>query len=165
MKVTNAFQTASARMFKGGLADAKEKTIQYHTATHLLHQALKIVLGKSVAQKGSNITSERLRFDFSYPGKMAKEQMEKVEEIVNGKIKENLSVNWKEMDLDEARKSGAIGLFDHKYETKVKVYTVGDENDYFSKEICMGPHTKSTGELGRFKNNKKKKPSRRVFAV
>ena len=161
-------KTASARMFKGGLADAKEKTIQYHTATHLLHQALKIVLGKSVAQKGSNITSERLRFDFSYPGKMAKEQMEKVEEIVNGKIKENLSVNWKEMDLDEARKSGAIGLFGHKYETKVKVYTVGDENDYFSKEICMGPHTKSTGELGRFKIIKEEAVSagiRRIKAI
>ena len=161
-------KTASARMFKGGLADAKEKTIQYHTATHLLHQALKIVLGKSVAQKGSNITSERLRFDFSYPGKMAKEQMKKVEEIVNGKIKENLSVNWKEMDLDEARKSGAIGLFGHKYETKVKVYTVGDENDYFSKEICMGPHTKSTGELGRFKIIKEEAVSagiRRIKAI
>ena len=99
---------------------------------------------------------------------MAKEQMKKVEEIVNGKIKENLSVNWKEMDLDEARKSGAIGLFGHKYETKVKVYTVGDENDYFSKEICMGPHTKSTGELGRFKIIKEEAVSagiRRIKAI
>ena len=114
-------------MFQGGLADKGEKTMRYHTATHLLHQALKIVLGENVAQKGSNITSERLRFDFAYPEKMTKEQIEKVEEIVNGKIKENMPVSWQEMDLEEARLSGAIGLFGHKYETKVKVYTVGEK--------------------------------------
>ena len=161
-------QTASVGMFKGGLADAGEKTTQYHTATHLLHQALKIVLGENVAQKGSNITSERLRFDFAYPEKMTKEQIEKVEEIVNGKIKENMPVSWQEMDLEEARLSGAIGLFGHKYETKVKVYTVGEKEKYFSKEICMGPHAVSTSELGHFKIIKEEAVSagvRRIKAI
>src|SRR3989338_1966303 len=164
-------QTASAGMFKGGLADAEEKTTKYHTATHLLHQALKIGLGDSVAQKGSNITSERLRFDFSWPEKMTKEQIEKVEQIVNGKTKENLPVAWQEMSLEEARLSGAVGLFGHKYETKVKVYTVGDGakvGQVFSKEICMGPHVASTGELGRFKIIKEEAVSagvRRIKAI
>ena len=164
-------RTASAGMFKGGLADAGEKTTQYHTATHLLHQALKIVLGNSVNQKGSNITSERLRFDFSWPEKMTKEQIEKVEQIVNGKIKENLPVAWKEMELEEARNSGAIGLFGTKYKTKVKVYTVGGsakDGQVFSKEICMGPHVASTGELGRFKIVKEEAVSagvRRIKAI
>ena len=161
-------KTASVGMFKGGLADAGEKTTRYHTATHLLHQALKIVLGESVAQKGSNITAERLRFDFAYPEKMTKDQVEKTEEIVNGKIKENMPVSWQEMDLGEARKSGAIGLFGHKYETKVKVYTVGERGEYFSKEICMGPHLNSTGELGHFKIIKEEAVSagtRRIKAI
>ena len=164
-------QTASAGMFKGGLADAEEKTTKYHTATHLLHQALKIVLGDSVAQKGSNITSERLRFDFSWPEKMTKEQIEKVEQIVNGKTKENLPVAWQEMSLEEARLSGAVGLFGHKYETKVKVYTVGDGvkgGQVFSKEICVGPHVASIGELGRFKIIKEEAVSsgvRRIKAI
>ena len=161
-------RTASAGMFKGGLADAGEKTTKYHTATHLLHQALKIVLGESVNQKGSNITAERLRFDFSWPEKMTKEQIEKAEQIVNGKIKENLPVDWAEMDLDDARKSGAIGLFGHKYETKVRVYDIGGEGKSFSKEICMGPHAASTGELGRFKIIKEEAVSagvRRIKAI
>ncbi|MCK6463006.1 MAG: alanine--tRNA ligase [Candidatus Pacebacteria bacterium] len=161
-------RTSSAGMFKGGLADAGEKTTQYHTATHLLHKALKIVLGESVAQKGSNITAERLRFDFSWPEKMTKEQIEKVEEIVNGKIKENLPVSWREMVLEEARKSGAIGLFGHKYEDRVKVYTIGEPEKFFSKEICMGPHVSSIGQLGRFKIIKEEAVSagvRRIKAV
>jgi len=161
-------KTASAGMFKGGLADAGEKTMRYHTATHLLHQALKIVLGESVSQKGSNITAERLRFDFSWPEKMTKEQIEKVEQIINGKIKENLPVGWTEMDLDDARKSGAIGLFGHKYEDKVKVYNIGETDKPFSKEICMGPHASSTGDLGRFKIVKEEAVSagvRRIKAI
>ena len=161
-------KTASAGMFKGGLADAGEKTTRYHTATHLLHQALKIVLGESVSQKGSNITAERLRFDFSWPEKMTKEQIEKVEQIINGKIKENLPVGWTEMDLDDARKSGAIGLFGHKYEDKVKVYNIGETDKPFSKEICMGPHASSTGDLGRFKIVKEEAVSagvRRIKAI
>ena len=164
-------RAASAGMFKGGLADAGEKTTRYHTATHLLHQALKIVLGESVNQKGSNITAERLRFDFSWPEKMTKEQIEKTEQIVNGKIKENLPVAWQETSLEEARLSGTIGLFGHKYETKVKVYIVGDSakgGQVFSKEICMGPHAVSTGELGRFKIIKEEAVSagvRRIKAI
>ena len=161
-------RTASAGMFKGGLADAGEKTTQYHTATHLLHQALKIVLGEKANQKGSNITAERLRFDFSWPEKMTKEQIEKVEEIVNGKIKENLPVSWTEMNLDEAKKSGAIGLFGHKYEDKVKVYNIGSDDKSFSMEICMGPHAVSTGDLGRFKIVKEEAVSagvRRIKAI
>jgi len=164
-------RAASAGMFKGGLADAGEKTTRYHTATHLLHQALKIVLGESVNQKGSNITAERLRFDFSWSEKMTKEQIEKTEQIVNGKIKENLPVGWQEMSLEEARLSGAIGLFGHKYETKVKVYIVGDSakgGQVFSKEICMGPHAVSTGEIGRFKIIKEEAVSagaRRIKAI
>jgi len=161
-------RTASAGMFKGGLADAGEKTTQYHTATHLLHQALKIVLGEKANQKGSNITAERLRFDFSWPEKMTKEQIEKVEEIVNGKIKENLPVSWTEMNLDEAKKSGAIGFFGHKYEDKVKVYNIGSDDKSFSMEICMGPHAVSTGDLGRFKIVKEEAVSagvRRIKAI
>ncbi|RJQ30875.1 alanine--tRNA ligase [Candidatus Parcubacteria bacterium] len=161
-------RTAAAGMFKGGLADAEEKTVKYHTATHLLHQALKLVLGESVAQKGSNINSERLRFDFSYPEKVTKEQIEKVEGLVNERIKENLPVSWTEMDLEEARKSGAIGLFGHKYEDKVKVYTIGEADKFFSKEICMGPHVPSTGQLGRFKIVKEEAVSagiRRIKAI
>jgi len=161
-------RAASAGMFKGGLADAGEKTTRYHTATHLLHQALKIVLGNSVNQKGSNITAERLRFDFSWLGKMTKEQIEKTEQIVNGKIKENLPVGWQEMSLEEARLYGAVGLFGHKYETKVKVYNIGGEDKPFSKEICMGPHVVSTGELGRFKIIKEEAVSagvRRIKAI
>jgi len=157
-------QTASAGMFKGGLADAGEKTVRYHTATHLLHQTLRIVLGESVAQKGSNITAERLRFDFSWPEKMTKEQIEKVEELVNEKIKGNLTVNWVEMSPEEATKAGAIGLFGHKYGDKVKIYSIGN----FSKEICMGPHAHSTGELGRFKIVKEESVSagvRRIKAI
>jgi len=164
-------KTTSAGMFKGGLADAGEKMTEYHTATHLLHQTLKIILGDSVNQKGSNITSKRLRFDFSWLEKMTKEQIEKVEQIVNGKIKENLPVAWQEMSLEEARLSGAIGLFGHKYETKVKVYTAGDVakgGQVFSKEICMGPHAVSTGKLGRFKIIKEEAVSsgvRRIKAI
>lgn len=164
-------RTASAGIFKGGLADAGEKTIRYHTATHLLNHALKIVLGKDATQKGSNITSERLRFDFSWTGKMTKDQIKKVEEIVNGKIKENLPVFWVEMGLDDARNTGAVGLFGHKYEDRVKVYNIGDRaknGQIFSKEICMGPHAKSTGELGQFKIIKEEAVSagaRRIKAI
>ena len=121
-----------------------------------------------MAQKGSNITTERLRFDFSWPGKMTKEQIEKVEKIVNGKIKENLPISWQEMDLEEAKLSGAIGLFGHKYEDKVKVYDIGKSAKPFSKEICMGPHATFTGGLGRFKIVKEEAVSagaRRIKAI
>lgn len=122
----------SEQKFKGGLAEQNEQTIAYHTATHLLHKALQIVLGEHATQKGSNITSERLRFDFSHPQKVTREELDEVEKIVNEQIRKDLTVTCEEMSYDEAKASGAIGLFENKYGDKVKVYTIGD----FSKEIC-----------------------------
>lgn len=154
----------SEQKFKGGLAEQNEITTAYHTATHLLHKALRIVLGDHVKQSGSNITTERLRFDFSHPEKMTPEQLKQVEEIVNEQIKRDLPVISEEMSLEDAKKSGAIGLFENKYGDVVKVYTIGD----FSKEICGGPHVKHTGELGHFKIKKEESSSagiRRIKAV
>ena len=154
----------SEQKFKGGLAEQNEKTIAYHTATHLLHRALQIVLGDHAKQRGSNITTERLRFDFSHPEKMTKEQIKQVEDLVNKQIKRDLPVTCEEMTLEEAKKSGATGLFENKYGDKVKVYTIGD----FSKEICGGPHVTHTGELGHFRITKEESSSagvRRIKAV
>lgn len=154
----------SEQKFKGGLAEQNEKTIAYHTATHLLHKALKLVLGDHVAQKGSNITTERLRFDFSHPEKVTPEELKKVEDIVNEQIQRDLPVVCEEMSLEDAKKSGAIGLFENKYGEKVKVYTIGD----FSKEICGGPHVEHTAQLGKFKIKKEEASSsgvRRIKAV
>ena len=154
----------SEQKFRGGLADQNEQTIKYHTATHLLHKALQIVLGEHAKQKGSNITTERLRFDFSHPEKMTKEQLKEVEDIVNEQIKRDLPVTCEEMTVEEAKNSGATGLFESKYGDKVKVYTIGD----FSKEICGGPHVKHTGELGKFKILKEESSSagvRRIKAI
>ena len=154
----------SEQKFKGGLADQNEKTIAYHTATHLLHQALRTVLGEHVKQSGSNITEERLRFDFTHPQKMTKEEIQKVEDLVNEQIKKDLKVTCEEMNYEDAKKSGAIGLFTDKYGEKVKVYTIGD----FSKEICGGPHVTHTGDMGRFKIKKEESSSsgiRRIKAV
>ena len=154
----------STQKFKGGLADQNEKTIAYHTATHLLHQALKTVLGDHVKQSGSNITEERLRFDFTHPQKMTKEEIQEVEDLVNEQIKRDLPVTCEEMSYEEAKKSGAIGLFTDKYGDKVKVYTIGD----FSKEICGGPHVTHTGDMGTFKIKKEESSSsgvRRIKAV
>lgn len=154
----------SEAKFKGGLADQSEKSVMYHTATHLLHKALKIVLGDHVNQKGSNITEERLRFDFSHPQKVTKEELDEVEKIVNEQIAKDLPVNCEEMTLEEAKNSGAIGLFENKYGDQVKVYTMGD----FSKEICGGPHVTNTGKLGHFKIKKEEASSsgvRRIKAI
>lgn len=154
----------SEQKFKGGLADQNEKTISYHTATHLLHQALKIVLGDHVKQSGSNITEERLRFDFTHPQKMTPEEIKKVEDLVNEQIQRDLKVTCEEMSYDEAKESGAIGLFTNKYGDRVKVYTIGD----FSKEICGGPHVEHTGDMGTFKIKKEESSSsgiRRIKAV
>lgn len=140
-------KTVSAGMFKGGLADAGEQTVKYHTATHLLHQALREILGGHIAQKGSNITAERLRFDFSHPKKLTEEQKQKVEDLVNKKIKENLPVVCEEMNVAEAKKRGALGVFGEKYGEKVKMYSIGK----FSREICGGPHVKNTSQIGNFK--------------
>ena len=150
--------------FKGGLADQNEKTIAYHTATHLLHEALREVLGEHVKQSGSNITEERLRFDFTHPQKMTKEEIKKVEDLVNEQIKRDLPVTCEEMSYEDAKKSGAIGLFTDKYGDKVKVYTIGD----FSKEICGGPHVTHTGDMGTLKIKKEESSSsgvRRIKAV
>ena len=150
--------------FKGGLADQNEKTISYHTATHLLHEALREVLGEHVKQSGSNITEERLRFDFTHPQKMTKEEIQKVEDLVNKQIQKDLPVTCEEMSYEDAKKSGAIGLFTDKYGDKVKVYTIGD----FSKEICGGPHVTHTGDMGTFKIKKEESSSsgvRRIKAI
>ncbi len=150
--------------FKGGLADQNENTSAYHTATHLLHEALRAVLGEHVKQSGSNITEERLRFDFTHPQKMTKEEIQKVEDLVNEQIKRDLQVKCEEMSYEDAKKSGAIGLFTDKYGDKVKVYTIGD----FSKEICGGPHVTHTGDMGTFKIKKEESSSsgvRRIKAV
>jgi len=157
-------RAGSEQGFKGGLADHSEAVTKYHSATHLLHKALRIVLGDHVAQKGSNITAERLRFDFSHPAPMTKAQIAEVERIVNEQIARDLPVTMEVMPLEEAKASGAIALFGEKYEPVVKVYTMGD----FSKEVCGGPHVAHTGVLGRFKIVKEQSSSagvRRIYAV
>ncbi len=157
-------RAGSEQVFKGGLADHSEIATRYHTATHLLHKALRMVLGDHVAQKGSNITAERMRFDFSHPAPMTKEELEKVQAIVNEQIQRDLPVSMAMMGLDEAKASGAIALFGEKYEQVVKVYTIGD----FSKEVCGGPHVQHTGELGKFRIQKEQSSSagvRRIYAV
>lgn len=157
-------RSQSAGTFKGGLAEQSEITTKYHTATHLLQQALVNVLGDHVGQKGSNITAERMRFDFTHPQPMTKEEIQQVEDIVNEQIKRDLPVTMEIMDLEEAKNSGARALFGEKYETKVKVYTIGD----FSKEVCGGPHVEHTGLIGTFKIAKEQSSSagvRRIRAV
>ena len=165
-------RTASAGMFKGGLADSTEKTTKLHTATHLLLASLRQVLGKHVEQRGSNITEKRLRLDFSHPEKLTDEERKKVEDLVNQKIKENLPVLLEEMTLDEARKAGAVGIFESKYGDRVKVYSTGNSSTGseppFSREICGGPHVEKTGILGRFEIIKEEASSagiRRIKAV
>jgi len=161
-------RTASAGKFKGGLADASEETKKLHTAAHLLLAALRKVLGDQVFQKGSNITAERLRFDFSHKEKMSPEQIKEVEKLVNKAIVANLPVHCEEMPLAEAKKKGAMGVFESKYGERVKVYKVGQDAKPFSYEICGGPHVNHTGELGNFKIIKEESSSagvRRIKAV
>lgn len=156
-------RTASSGMFKGGLESTGEKEIKYHTCTHLLHQALRTILGNEVIQRGSNITPERMRFDFSYSDKLTEEQLKEVEQLVNQKIKEDLHVTHTEMLKDEAEKTGAIHAFGAKYGDKVTVYSVGD----FSKEFCGGPHVEHTNVLGQFQIIKQESAGagiRRIYA-
>ena len=150
--------------FKGGLADHSEETTRLHTATHLLHAALRKVLGDEVAQKGSNITVERLRFDFSFGRKMTKEEIQQVEDLVNAAIQADAPIVCEEMTVPEAKEKGAIGLFESKYGDRVRTYRMGE----FSFEICGGPHAAHTGELGHFHILKEESSSagvRRIKAV
>lgn len=148
-------RVGAEQKFKGGLGDTSEMSVKYHTATHLLHQALREVLGTHVEQKGSNITPERLRFDFSHPQKMTEEEKKKVEDIVNSKIKEDLPVNKVVMKKEEAEKIGALHFFGEKYGEEVSVYFIGPSLEKaYSKEFCGGPHVERTGLLGTFKISK-----------
>lgn len=166
-------RAGSEQKFKGGLADHSDMSVKYHTATHLLHQALRQVLGDMVTQKGSNITPERLRFDFPYPEKLTDEQIQQVEFLVNEAIAKKMPIHFEMLTLDEAKARGAIGVFADKYAEvgdKVKVYFVGDETSegVFSKEVCGGPHVTNTSELGKFSIQKEESIGsglRRIKAV
>ena len=162
-KHRNLSKTASLGMFKGGLADTSELTIKGHTATHLLHQALRDIFGDKLYQSGSNITSERVRFDFNHDRMLTEGEIKKVEEIVREKIKENLPVHFEIMPLSKAKDLGAIGLFDEKYSENVKVYFIGD----YSKEFCGGPHVDFTGAIKSFRIIKQEnlgKGYKRIYA-
>jgi len=159
----NISRAGATKKFAGGLADNSEQTIRGHTSTHLLHKALRDMFGEKVKQSGSNITSERLRFDFSFDRNLTPEELKKIVEIINKKIKDNLSVKLEMLPLEKARTSGAIGLFNEKYSDKVKVYSIGD----YSKEICGGPHVAFTSEIKSFKIVKQEnigKGIRRIYA-
>src|SRR6185295_3916627 len=149
---------------RSGLADLSDESIRYHTATHLLHSALRKVLGEQVQQKGSNITRERLRFDFSFPRAMTKEEIAATEQLVQEAIDRGVDVSSEVMKYPDAMKSGAIGLFEDRYGNDVSVYTIGD----VSKEVCTGPHVSNTKEIGSFKIVKEQSSSagvRRIRAV
>lgn len=162
-------RVGAEKKFKGGLADTSEMSVKYHTSTHLLHQALRDVLGKEVQQKGSNITSERLRFDFAFPRKMTDDEKKRVEIIVNEKIQADLPVQKITLSLAEAKKSGALHFFDEKYPDDVLVHYIGDSLETaYSKEFCSGPHVARTGLLGVFKIVKEEAVSagvRRIKAI
>ncbi len=172
-------RVASSGMFKGGLADSSEQVTKFHTATHLLHQALRDVLGEHVHQVGSNITAERLRFDFTHPEKLTEEQIKKVEKIVNQKIKEDLPVKMETMTLEEAKKKSALAFFGERYGEKVKVCSIGPSvrtsaelsrmpsGRMYSMEVCGGPHVTSTGKIGNVRIVKEKAVGagrRRIYA-
>lgn len=172
-------KTVQAGQAKGGLAEQSEIATKYHTATHLLQQALVQVLGEKVAQKGSNINSERMRFDFSFDRPMTKQEIQQVQDIVNQKIKEDLPVTMQVMTLEEAKASGARALFSSKYGEKVKVYTIGPSaappltdslsgslaKKWFSKEVCGGPHVEHTGVIGKFTIQKEQSSSAGVRRI
>ena len=162
-------KTAAQGLFKGGLADQSEATTELHTATHLLYEALREVLGEHVVQRGSNVTAERLRFDFSHPAKMTQEERDEVARIVNEAIDHDWPMSFREMAPQEAFNEGALGAFGDKYGETVKVYTAGDpSSEWFSKEICGGPHVEHTGVLGHFRITKEESSSagvRRIRAV
>ena len=157
-------RAGAEQKFRGGLASTGEMETKYHTATHLLNAALKQVLGAHVHQRGSNITAERMRFDFSHPAKMTDEEKQKTEDLVNEWIKEAIPVEHLEMKKDDAIRAGAEAMFIEKYGDIVSVYKIGDK----SIELCGGPHVKNTSELGHFKIKKEESSSsgvRRIKAV
>ena len=173
----NVSRQGMDKKFKGGLADHSDMSIQYHTATHLLHAAVLELLGPEAFQKGSNITPERLRFDFAYDKKVTDDEIKAIEDLVNAAIKKDYPVSWQMLSVDEARAKGAIGLFDNSYDEKVKVYTIGDPDvsmkadvthPTFSQEFCGGPHVEHTGVLCTFKITKEEAVSagvRRIRAI
>jgi alanyl-tRNA synthetase len=160
-----ALSRAGAEMkFKGGLSEATEATAKLHTATHLLNEALRQVVSKDIRQKGSNITPERLRFDFNFDRKLTPEEIKKAEDWVNARIREKIPVSREDMKLEKAKASGAQSEFGVRYPETVSVYSVGK----YSKEICMGPHVKNTSELGKFRIAKEESSAagiRRIKAV
>jgi len=157
---------ASSGMFKGGLADSSKGVTRLHTATHLLHSALRKILGEHVFQKGSNITAERLRFDFSHPDKLTDEEVKKVEDLINDQINKDLPVSFETKTLDEATSEGALHFFGEKYGKEVKVYTMGDpKGEWFSKEVCGGPHVAHTGEIGNVRIVKQEKVGSGVVRI
>jgi len=161
-------QTLSAGKFKSGLADNSEIITKYHTATHLLHTSLRKILGNHVQQSGSNITTERLRFDFSHPEKLTDEQLKQVSDLINQQIKTGLTVTKENMSFNQAQKEGAIAFFGNKYPEIVSVYTIGQKENYFSKEVCTGPHVSNTSELGVFEITKEESAGsgkRRIYAI
>ncbi len=168
-KHKNLSRSASAGKFKGGLADHSEQTVKYHTATHLLHQALFDVMGSSIRQEGSNITAERLRFDFFSDKKPTDEDIKKVEKIVNEKIQKGLPVNFKILPRAEAEKIGARSFFKEKYGDQVKVYYIGADEDNivqaYSKEFCGGPHVGNTKEIGQLNIERFKKIGSNMFRI
>jgi len=160
-------RAGSEKKFKGGLGDTSEQTVKYHTTTHLLNAALRQVLGSDVVQRGSNITPERLRFDFSHSKKMTDEEKKRTEDIVNSWIKADMPVECAEMPKSEAEKV-AIHAFGDKYGDIVKVYSIGNPASYISREFCGGPHVERTGILGRFKIQKEEAVAqgiRRIKAI
>jgi alanyl-tRNA synthetase len=170
-------RAGSGQKFHGGLADHSEISTRYHTATHLLHATLIKILGPHATQRGSNITQERMRFDFGHPQKMTPEEVKLAEDLVNAAIARDYPVSWAEMSFEEAREKGAIGLFEDRYQEKVKVYTVGDitvkadadpASPTYSREVCGGPHVEHTGLVGKFKIVKEEAVSagvRRIKAI
>jgi len=165
------------KKFKGGLADHSDMSVKYHTATHLLHAAVLELLSPDAFQKGSNITPERLRFDFAYDKKITDDEIKAIEDLVNAAIKKDYPVSFQMLSVEDARAKGAIGLFDASYDEKVKVYTIGDpdvsmkadvNHPTFSQEFCGGPHVEHTGVLGTFKITKEEAVSagiRRIRAI
>jgi len=169
LKHQDLSRAGAEKKFKGGLADTSDMSVRYHTATHLLNEALHRVLGEHVSQKGSNITPERMRFDFTHPRKMTDDEKKKVEDLVNEKIQAELPVNFEELPKEEALRTNARHAFGEKYGDIVKVYTIGNKDtELFSQEFCGGPHVKNTKEIGKFKIAKEEAVSagiRRIKAV